>query len=118
MFKLPAYADVQEVMERAVEADTGLRYRLPSYGSAVNFRQRCYRFRSMQQQMLYKQVGNVPGAMLTTPYDDLELLITDTKGKRINRKTHTSNPAAPHDVVIRHRTPSGEILPLDDLDVD
>lgn len=110
--KLPAFADVQVVMDRAAESPSGIRYRLPHWGQIINFRQRCYRFRVQQQKLARVSFGEVPGFFPTTPYDDLELWIEDSTGQKVRNK-----PLEPHpyfDLVIRHRQVRGQILDLDE----
>lgn len=111
MQKLPAFSDVQEVMERAALNPRGLRYRLKSWGQTINFRQRCYRFRKAQQKLAREELGFVPGVASTTRYDDLELFILNSRGEpQITRPTvHYEY----FDIVIRHREPQGEIIEED-----
>lgn len=113
-FKLPAFSDVQQIMEEAI-ARGGVRFRVSSWGKAVNMRQRCYRFRKAQQKLAREQLGFVPGVPISTPFDSLEITIEDQLGaKLIQRPTETK---AKFDLVLRHREPDGEFLSLDGTDL-
>jgi len=111
MPKLPAFSDVQSVMDQAAARPSGLRYRTESWGQAINFRQRAYRFRKEQQRIARETFGMVPGYISTTPYDDLELFITDSRGTKLRSKPEERSPF--YDVVIRHREAAGQILDID-----
>lgn len=111
MPKLPAFTDVQQVMDQAALRPTGLRYRLKRWGEAVNFRQRCYKFRAAAQRHAREQFGLVPGYIASTPYDSLELRIEDDRGVRMQNKPTPGSKF--FDVVIRHREAHGEVLDID-----
>lgn len=108
---LPAFADVQQVMDKAAERPSGLRYRLHTYGAAVNFRQRCYKFRVKQQEHMKESYGMVPGYLPTTPYDDLEIAIESPSGERLKRRP--TEHFKFYDVVFRHREPQGLMLDVE-----
>ena len=111
MQKLPAFSDVQEVMDRASLNPNGLRYRLKTWGQTVNFRQRCYRFRKAQQKLAREELGFVPGIASTTRYDDLEITIMNSHGEQQIKKPTLHYDY--FDVVIRHRELQGEIIEQD-----
>lgn len=53
-----SHEDVRSAMDRALDSENGIRITLKSLGAAINFRQRCYRFRAASQKesrQLYKE---------------------------------------------------------------
>jgi hypothetical protein len=87
-----AYADVITVLNLAVEKP-GLRYRLKSYGQAINFKQRCYRYMKILRDQQEEISGFVPGFVPETIYDKLiirqvnETGDNDPKGRLISFET-------------------------------
>jgi hypothetical protein len=65
-----AYADVKFIMDIAVEKD-GLQYHLKSSGAAVNFKQRCNKYRNLIREMVGETLNNTPGVRPETAYDIL-----------------------------------------------
>ena len=65
---LVGLADCKAVMDAAVE-HPGLQYELPTVGAAINFRQRCYRFRKLMLEIEATRIGSELGA--STKYDIL-----------------------------------------------
>jgi len=69
---LGAYADCDQVMSVALSRGS-IRIPFPTRGAAINFRQRCYRFR----QELLKVDTPPPGAMPASRFDSLVITIPD-----------------------------------------
>jgi hypothetical protein len=65
---LVGLADCKAVMDAAVD-HPGLQYELPTIGAAINFRQRCYRFRKLMLEIEAERIGSELGA--STKYDVL-----------------------------------------------
>ena len=84
-----AFDDVKAVMDIALEKP-GLRYVLPTYGAAVNFKQRCYRYRNLLRQMSGEQVSAIPGHRAETSYDSLVIRQYDDEGKPSKKGRHLS----------------------------
>ena len=69
--KSPAsYNDVKYVLDLAVEKD-GLQYHLKTPGAAVNFKQRCNKYRNLIRDMAQEQVKDIPGYRAETAYDPI-----------------------------------------------
>ena len=108
---IASFGDVRAVMEKAAAAPKGIRYRLQTWGSAVNFRQRCYRFRKAELDLVRDRMGMVPGLPITTPYDSLEITIENDEGTKLIKKP--TRPSAHYDIVLKHREITGQLLDLD-----
>ncbi len=106
-----SYSDVAPIMKAASEQEAGLLYRLPTYNQAVNFRQRCYRWRKNMLKLAAQQMGEVPGLEPSTAYDSLQLTIVNGAGETI--RSRPDNPQDPHAVKFIHAEPTGELLDLD-----
>lgn len=65
-----AYLDVRRILEIAKDRPE-LIYKLPTRGKAINFRQRCYRYRRVLAEQQAAIVEGIPGASVTTPYDSI-----------------------------------------------
>jgi hypothetical protein len=65
-----AYGDVKFILELAVKKP-GLQYVLKSSGAAVNFKQRCNKYRNLIREMAAETVLNIPGHRAETAYDVL-----------------------------------------------
>jgi len=65
-----AYNDVKLVMDLALKKP-GLRYECQTYGGAVNFKQRCNKYRNLLREIAQEQVLNVPGYRAEVEYDKL-----------------------------------------------
>jgi len=63
-----AYDDVKLVLDLALKKP-GLRYECQTYGSAINFKQRCNKYRNLLREMAQEQVINVPGHRAEVKYD-------------------------------------------------
>lgn len=81
-----AYADVKHVMDLAVKRP-GLRYELKSYGKAIHFRQRCYKYRNLLREMQNDQISLVPGFRAETIYDTIIIRQLNSSGES-DRKGH------------------------------
>lgn len=65
-----AYEDVRHVMDMALNLP-GLRYECKSTAKAVNFKQRCNRYRQMLRNSNYDAISAIPGQLPSTAYDHL-----------------------------------------------
>lgn len=126
---LAAYLEQQRVMEAAALSEDGVRFRLPTFGKAVSFRQKCYAYRNKIRELAAAEMGDVPGMEPSTKYDTLYAYIEDAEGHRIHRSPERDGyPVTSHyDVVVAHvdtQNPgellsfTGEPLPEDGLDPD
>lgn len=75
-----AYGDVKFVMDLALEKP-GLRYECSSHGVAINFKQRCNRYRNLLREMAMEQVLHVPGQRAETAYDVLVIRQVNAEGE-------------------------------------
>ena len=67
-----AFADCYRALNKVVEAKEPLRMEFDTPGKAINFRQRCYRARSIMYQRSVAQVGE---ALAETPWDAVVIRI-------------------------------------------
>lgn len=74
------YEDIQAVMDQALSADIGLSLSFKSYGDAIHFRQRCYKFRALLKEKSVDLDKDDP-MRGTTVYDTLVIYVR--KGKPI-----------------------------------
>lgn len=84
-----AYPDCQKVMEMALE-NPGLIVRFNTVGRAVNFKQRCYRYRTALRELLLEQQGNIPGLPIETPYDAMIIQHVEREEKEPGKLYTTS----------------------------
>lgn len=105
-----SYGDVRPVLDTAMERET-LIYRLPSFGKAVNFRQRCYRYMAMQRRLAADRMGEMPGVAPPDPYPGLMIALREA-GTTNPVRTKDQCPGA-CDVVFTHRQPEGTLLDED-----
>jgi hypothetical protein len=75
-----AYGDVKFVLDMALQKP-GLKYVLKSPGRAVNFKQRCNRFRSLMREMAAEALAGTPGFRAETAYDPLVIRQINEKGE-------------------------------------
>jgi len=68
---LLAYAQLQTVLDRAIESANGVRVKQESSGKARNFVQRCYTFRALDRQRNSKLYDPSDPNHGTSPYDVL-----------------------------------------------
>ena len=94
---LGSYADVAKVLDAALSAG-GARYRVKDRGTAIHWRQRAYKFRSLLLRQKAKELELIPGLLPSTPYDALVVRI---------------DPNDECVCVITERTPHGELTDLD-----
>lgn len=104
---LAAFTDVIPAWEEAATAGS-LRIRFPTYGAALNFRQRCYTYRTRQREQLASHVGLVDNFIPESPYDTFTIELQDPLGEIVARKP--GRPAAYYDIIIRRREMPGEII--------
>ena len=65
-----AFGDVKFVMDMAIEKP-GLQYVMKTPGAAVNFKQRCNKYRNLMREIAAETLFGVPGARAETAYDTL-----------------------------------------------
>ena len=106
------FSDVMHVFNAVMQSTGEARYRLSSAGKAINFRQRCNKYRQVKRSL--HEEGLVPGQTATIPEDTYALTIVDSDGKTLRPGTKTEDYApGPHDVVFRPRVMEGELLDED-----
>ena len=105
-----AYSDVQPLMETAAMRDEQTLFVVQTWGRAVNIRQRCYRFRSLMQKQAAERLGNIPGFIATTAFDDITISILDTKGKKITQGKPANLEGKFTIVFEKRKTLEGELL--------
>ena len=71
-----AYGDVKFILDLAVQKP-GLQYVLKTSGAAVNFKQRCNKYRNLVRDMAAETVQNIPGYRAETAYDILVIRQVD-----------------------------------------
>lgn len=107
------YADVIPIMQKAATSPRGVRFRMPSWSMAFNFRQRCYRYRALFRREEAERMAHIPGYVPSTPYDTLEVVVESTDGQRRSAGCPPEFRSHSHDVVIKHKTAQGELLDAD-----
>lgn len=95
-----AYSDVKFVMDLALEKP-GLRYECESPGKAVNFKQRCNRYRNLLRDMAQETIMHVPGQRAETAYDALVIRQVNASAESDRRGTI---------LVFEHHRPEGRII--------
>lgn len=95
-----AYADVKFVMDLALQKP-GLRYECESPGKAVNFKQRCNRYRNLLRDMAQETIMHVPGQRAETAYDTLVIRQVNVSAESDRRGTI---------LVFEHHRPEGRII--------
>lgn len=90
-------SDVGQIMTAALESPEPLHYRLPSIGACINFRQRCYKWRTEQHRLAAERFGEVPGIAPPAPYEVLTLSVHDALNRAVvhNNQKHVT-PAQVH----------------------
>ena len=81
-----AYTDVKFVMDLAINKP-GLRYECDSAGKAINFKQRCNRYRNLLRDMAQEAVMHVPGQRAETAYDALVIRQVNASAESDRRGT-------------------------------
>lgn len=108
-----SYGDVQPVMRQAVNSE-GVRYRVKSFGAAINFRQRCYSYRMRLREIAAERMGEIPGADISIPEDSIYIRIEDMNGRNWTSKSPSKDKKKfPFDVVLTHRELEGQLLTLE-----
>lgn len=75
-----AYGDVKFVLDLAIKKP-GLVYECNTPGAAINFKQRCNRYRNMLREMEAEMAGDTPGFRPSTAYDILVIRQQDAEGE-------------------------------------
>ena len=78
------YEDVKKVMSIAIERP-GVQYELETSGRAINFKQRCYKYRNLLRKQLQDANAHIPGFVAETAFDILVISQIDETGEP-NRK--------------------------------
>ena len=95
-----AYGDVKYVMDLALDKP-GLIYQCNSPGNAINFKQRCNRYRNLLRDMAHESVLHIPGQRAETAYDILVIRPINEAGKSDRRGLI---------LVFDHHKPEGRII--------
>jgi len=74
-----AYSDVKTIMDFALQKP-GLIYECSTVGGAVNFKQRCNRYRNLLREIQQEQFFGIPGQRAETAYDVLVIRQIDAEG--------------------------------------
>lgn len=74
---ITAYEDMRTVSERAINSERGIRMKFPSRGAAVHFRQRLYKFRTLDREASKRVYDKGENAWGTSPYDGLFCTISE-----------------------------------------
>jgi len=95
-----AYADVKYVMDMALKKP-GLIFETKTVGGAINFKQRCNKYRNLLREMAQEQVVGVPGYRAETAYDHLIIRQIDLEGNADRRGLRLR---------FDHQIPEGKII--------
>lgn len=95
-----AYPDVQYVMDLALEKP-GLRYQCTTYGKAINFKQRCNRYRNLLREIASESMIHIPGQRGASAYDILVI-------RQVNEKNEPDRQGC--FLLFEHERPEGKIL--------
>jgi len=95
-----AYSDVKFVMDMALEKD-GLKYVCETPGKAINFKQRCNRYRNLLREMTQETLMHVPGQRAETLYDVLVIRQVNADGESDRRGAV---------IVFEHHRPEGRLI--------
>ena len=107
-----SFGDIQPIMKQAVNSE-GVRYRVRTYGDAINFRQRCYSYRSRLRDKAADRMGEIPGMEVSIPEDSIHIQIVDMKGRNWSAKAPPKGDKKfPFDVLLTHKEITGELLTL------
>jgi len=94
-----AYGDVKYVMDLALDKP-GLRYELTTPGRAINFKQRCNKYRNLLREMA-AEMAAIPGHRPETAYDCLVIKQQNLEGVPDRKGTV---------LVFDHHKPEGRII--------
>ncbi len=103
--------DAAELWQKAVERlEEGieLRWRVKSYGYAVNIRQKCYSWRKKQLQLAAERIGEIPGMTPSTPYDVFSISIRMPGDKPVQPGENPSGKYEYFDLVFYTESLQGE----------
>jgi len=95
-----AYNDCKFVMDLALEKP-GLRYECKSAGAAMNFKQRCNKYRNLLRDQATELVAHIPGQRGSTIYDLLVIKQVNPTGGNLREGTV---------LVFEHQVPEGRII--------
>jgi hypothetical protein len=107
------FIDTAPVLQAAANSPRGVRFRMPTWSRAFNFRQRCYRYRTALREEDAQRMFHIPGYLPSTPFDTLELYIESLSGENRTKDCPHELRSQPHDLVLRHKTAMGELLDAD-----
>lgn len=74
-----SYDDCRKVLDQALEADIGVSVELLNPGMAINFRQRCYRFRSLTREVAMRTFPEGDPLHSVSAYDTLIVAVSRTR---------------------------------------
>lgn len=95
-----SYTDVKFVMDMALKKP-GLKYVCGSTGKAINFKQRCNRYRNLLRDMAQETLMHVPGQRAETSYDLLVI-------RQVNEDYESDRRGMI--LVFEHHSPEGKII--------
>jgi hypothetical protein len=95
-----AYGDVKLVMDIAVNKP-GLQYHCSTVGKAINFKQRCNRYRNLKREQAAELAAGIPGQRAETLYDTLVI-----------RQVTAEGEYDPKSAIIQfdHHSPEGKLI--------
>lgn len=102
-----AYNDVKYVMDLALD-QPGLRYECDTVGKAINFKQRCNRYRNLLRDMAHETLMHVPGQRAETLYDILVI-------RQVNSQAESDRQGKI--LVFEHQKAEGRIILPDGTEV-
>lgn len=108
-----AYADCAQVMDIAI-ARGEIRVPFPTFGQAINFRQRCYRLR----QELLKADNPPPGRLPASRYDSIVITIPNKGEPADNELTFRSRENDGAAIVSRITDAEGNPVELPEEDLE
>ena len=118
-----SFYEHRRVMELAAQTPEGIRYRLPSWGKAVRFRQDCYTFRSKYRKELAEARGDHSLLPAVSPFETISIRIESIYGythQKVNERPpaeylfEPDGTSIPYDCVFHHQNAlvGGEILDI------
>lgn len=85
-----AFDDCRRVLDQALQSP-GMVAEFETTGAAVNFRQRCYRYRNILRDLDFERKGGVPGLEIVSAYDDVVIRFIDIPTKPDGKSARVSN---------------------------
>lgn len=116
-FNAASYRDCHFAMEAALNRD-GLQYVCESVGQAVNFKQRCNRYRVKLREQDAKTMAHIPGYLGESPFDALTIRQVDASGTPSREGTIIQFEHAPVGKGKLIDPTTGEEITMPKLDVD